>query len=156
MNFLKRDPKQLPSRELTYPLPRHDFPFPKVGYVSSLEGIQRSSIGHNEKEKIWMFSEFEVNNMTQTCELATCAFIYKQELPKQELFGSHVAVLKLSGVGTSKHNILFWHCLYPKPSCHTSWRVFRMALGRSYRTLGINEFQEYLCNYFILFYISDT
>ena len=32
---------QIPSRELTYPLPRHfenDVPSPKVGYVSFLEG----------------------------------------------------------------------------------------------------------------------
>ena len=35
----------LPSRELTYPIPKaqgtfeDDFPFPQVGYVNSLEGI---------------------------------------------------------------------------------------------------------------------
>jgi len=35
--------KELPSRELTYLPPKwhfeDDFPFPKVGYVNSLEGI---------------------------------------------------------------------------------------------------------------------
>ena len=43
MKYLEIVAKKIPSRELTYPPPKwhfeDDFPFPKVGYVNSLEGI---------------------------------------------------------------------------------------------------------------------
>ena len=41
LHFFLQPEKLLPSRELTYPPKWHfedDFPFPKVGYVNSLEG----------------------------------------------------------------------------------------------------------------------
>lgn len=95
--------------------------------LRTLKIIQRSSRSMRRKG-IWVFSEFESTKYDPNMWTSNLC-IYEHDLPKQELFHSHAAVLKLSGACESKHNILFGDCLHPKPSCHTSWHFFRMALS---------------------------